>query len=122
MSETLELQLWIIIGLLLLIVLSVLARAVVQTFRLTAKEKTDFAELWELDKVDEIIKRAEFALKLYPNRMDALYFGAQALTTKGEYWKARTYYRKILLRQPWLKDSIQGFIEEVEDLIRQNPE
>ena len=106
---TTELQLWIIIGLLVLFVggYFLVALTHLQAHRQEQTTKSGFGELWDRNQLDELILRSKLTLADYPNHQSALYFGAKALWAKGRGAEAKKYFDRLIKLEPDLSETLQ---------------
>ena len=112
-TSTIELQLWIIIGLFSAVLMGQIICAL--TSKSSPKNsKGRFSTLWDEAKYDELIAQSAIALKEKPNLQDALYFGAKALHVNGEFEKAKEYYNRLIEAEPTLKRSIKNDLDFLE--------
>jgi tetratricopeptide (TPR) repeat protein len=117
-TSTIELQLWIIIGLFA----AVLAGQFFCVFlNKTNKDvKGVFAVLYDTGKFDELISQSAIKLKEEPNNINALYFGAKALHVQGQLEKAKEYYQRLIDAEPTLRQTISNEMELLEQEMTAN--
>jgi hypothetical protein len=110
---TTELQLWIIVGLLAFFVVmhATLGLCHLAMHRRERTSKLGFGDLWDQNKIDELIVRSKVTLADSPNHQSALYFGAKALWSKGHVSEAKEYFEKLIQLEPSLRDTLQRELE-----------
>ena len=118
-SSTIELQLWIIIGLFCLVLVGQLFCAFYR--RAKADDREDrFYEMWEKGELDDLIVESQATLQDRPSNKDALYFGSKALHARGQYQKAKEYIERLILIEPSLKDSLEETLLSIEGELAAN--
>ena len=118
-SSTIELQLWIIIGLFLLVIIGQLACAFYKHGQ-SDKKRVDFSGMHERGEMDELILESGIALRKNPNNQDALYFGAKALQYKGKYSQAKEYIEKLIQVEPTLRANLEVVLDSLNEEIAAN--
>jgi len=118
-SSTIELQLWIIIGLFCLVLVGQLFCAFLG--RAKDSDKNDrFFEMWEKGELDELIAESQEALQERPNIKDALFFGGKALHARGKYQKAKEYFDRLIAIEPSLKLSLEETLKSIDEELAAN--
>ena len=78
-------------------------------------DEPDFSEMWDKDKIDELLLKSRDYLDKYPNHALALYFRSKALVAKKEgLSEATANLLKLLESEPSLRSSIQEIINEID--------
>lgn len=103
-----KLLLWVILGLnVAFIVANVLCRIV----GCGERSSSDYADLWERGKLDELIVKTGARLKSHPRDIDALYFRARTLLATGQDQAARITIDQLLLVEPRLRGVALAWLE-----------
>jgi cytochrome c-type biogenesis protein CcmH/NrfG len=105
-----QIQLWVVIGLLAVFVLTNLY--VATTRRRGKPDEPRFGQMWDKNQLDELILKSEEHLREYPNHQSALYFGAKALIVRKRFSEAQRKLDKLLQIEPGLRSSYQDMIDE----------
>jgi len=108
-SSTIELQLWIIIGLFSLVLLGQVFCVFFKSSK--KKEHENFSEMWDQGKYDELILESGIALRDNPNLTNALFFGGKALHAKGKYEQAKEYIEQLMISEPTLRATLEELLE-----------
>jgi cytochrome c-type biogenesis protein CcmH/NrfG len=106
-----QLQLWVVIGLLGVFVLTNIY-CYLATRQQRKSDEPSFSSMWDKDQLDNLIQRSQEYLRKYPNHQSALYFGAKALIARRRFSEARINLEKLSEIEPSLRSSYQDMIDE----------
>lgn len=106
-----KILLWVIIG---LMVFFVVGNILCRVFNCGKPRRTNYGDLWEKGKLENLLAKAQARLHDYPNDVDALYFTAKVLNFKGLYSSARTYIERMMLIDPTLYKIGGDWLKEVD--------
>lgn len=107
-----QLQLWVVIGLLAFFVLTNL---LCRIFGCEWSDEKIYAKMWQKGEVDKLLKLAELRLAENPHDIGALYFGARAMVARGRNDDARRLLERLSVIEPSLRSACQ---EEIGELSR----
>lgn len=109
-------QLWGLIGLFVIFMAANIACNLAKKQNNEPVSEADhYPELWDGNKLDELIERSTQHLEKYPNSVNALYFGAKALIVKGRYTEAKERVAHIEKVEPRMKETVIEILQEIED-------
>lgn len=109
-----KLQLWIVIGMLLLFMISNILCLIIDR---NDKRQQRFGEMLDRGELDKLIEKSESRLRSHPHDVGALYYGARAMMAKARYEEARANLERITLIQPTLREACQKEIAEIDSVI-----
>jgi len=111
--QYIQYQLWFVIALFALLIATNIVCYFVRKGERNKEPK--FSEMWDKDKLDELIKKSSEYLLEYPNHPGALYFGAKALVArKDNLGEARRRLNKLIETEPSLRSSVQEVLDELD--------
>ena len=99
--DFIQLQLWVVIGLLLFFIISNVLCHILGCGETKAQR---FGEMYDKGEIDKLLKKAESRLRERPHDIGALYFGANAMMAKGRHKEARANLERVSLIEPSLKE------------------
>jgi len=79
------------------------------------EEPDEYLGLCEKNELDEFIRRSSKYLEKYPNNMNSLYFGAQALIGKKQFEDARKHLNRIIGIDLLIADIAREFLKKIEE-------
>lgn len=110
--DLIVLQNWILLALLL----GLLANTIffnLRNRRMLTKE-VSFSNLWESDKIEELLSESDAILNRYPNRVDAIYYRARALRKIGNDEKALEYFQRLANVDPSFREEAERQIHDIQ--------
>jgi len=113
--EFIQYQLWFLIGVLALVVIT----NVICYFSRKSDEDNspNFSKMWDKGQLDELVTKARECLLKYPNKQDALYFGAKAMIAQRKNLdEARKYLERFVKLEPSFSEAMQESINEINKL------
>jgi len=107
-------QLWIVIGLLVLFIVS---NILCRVFGCGERKEDDFGDLWDKGEVDEVLRKAESRLLERPHDIGALYFGARAMIARGRNLEARALLQRLSVLEPSFRQTCADEIEALDRIL-----
>lgn len=105
-------QNWVLLALLLgLLVNTIFANW--RNRQMLSKE-ISFSNLWESDRIDELLSASDAILNKYPNRVGAIYYRARALRKISNDEKALEYFKKLAVVDPSFREKAERQINDIQ--------
>ena len=102
-----KMLLWAILGLQLLWIAS---NVLCRVFGCGEKQHTNYGELLDRGKVQEVLEQTRKRLESHPRDVDALYFHSKALIAAGLVESARRHIERLMLVEPALISTCKEWL------------
>jgi len=110
--NSIQLQLWIVIVLFAVFAIAnVLNYLCLRKKNQAESDEPKFSLMFDMDQIDELIEKSTKHLQIYPNHIDALYFGAKALIVKKQFSEAKKLLERLATLDPTISETIQDMLE-----------
>jgi hypothetical protein len=78
------------------------------------RKKTNFNDLWQRGKIDEILSITKDRLASHPSDVDSLYFRTKALIASGLHESARASIERLMVVEPSLTPACKEWLAAIE--------
>ena len=110
-----QIQLWVVIALLVIFIVSNLLCNLEQRRR-----KSNLLKMWDRNELDELLDACALRRKKFPNHPDGYYFAAKALAAKHDYQGAKAMLERLIEIEPKLGKPTVEWIEAIDYAQRQS--